>query len=53
VSAPADSYGYFGTASFKVNVNWRLDDPELVEEEINRLRQLVQVAIPTSILSAF
>lgn len=53
VTAPADSYGYYGAATFKVNVNWRLDDPELVEEEINRLRQLVQVAIPTSILSAF
>lgn len=50
VRTPVDSYGYYGTATLTVNVNWRLDDPELVEVEINRLRQLVQVSIPMSIL---
>ena len=53
VKSPTDSYGYTGTATLTVNVNWRLDDPELVEVEINRLRQLVQVSIPMSILTAF
>lgn len=53
VRSPVNSYGYKGTATLTVNVNWRLDDPELVEVEINRLRQLVQVSIPMTILTAF
>lgn len=52
VIAPVDSYGYYGTANLTVNVNWRLDDPELVEEEVNRLRQVVQFDLPLA-LTAF
>ena len=53
VQAPANSYGYYGTATFKVNVNWRLDDPELVEQEMDRLRQVVQFDLPMAITAIF
>lgn len=50
VQSPVDSYGYYGTAEMTVNVNWRLDDPELVEVELDRFRQFVQFTIPMAIL---
>jgi hypothetical protein len=53
VRSPLKSYGYFGTATLTVNVNWRLDDPELVEVEVNRLRQLVQFDLPLAITAIF
>lgn len=53
VQAPAGSYGYFGAGTFRVNVNWRLDDPELVEQEVDRLRQVVQFDLPMAITAIF
>jgi len=46
VKSPVDSYGYYGTANLTVNVNWRLDDPELVASQVDELRQVVQFDIP-------
>lgn len=44
--AKPDSLMYVGTGTFNVNVNWRLDDPELVELQIDRLRTLLNVTMP-------
>lgn len=46
VKSPVDSYGYIGTANLTVNVNWRLDDPELVASQVDELRQVVQFDLP-------
>ncbi len=41
-----------GTGVFIANVVWNLTDPELVEQQVNRLRTLVNVTLPLS-LSTF
>lgn len=51
VTAPAGSYGYFGTAVLNVSVNWRFDDPEKVEADMEQLRQLVQFDLPLALNS--
>lgn len=49
IRAKPDSYGYVGEGNVIANINWRLDDPELVEQETDRLRQLVNFTLPLSI----
>lgn len=49
VRAKPGSYGYVGQGNVTVNVRWRLDDPELIEQEADRLRQLVNFTLPLSI----
>jgi len=51
VTSPATSFGYKGTAVLNVNVNWRFDDPEKVEMDMNQLRQLVQFDLPLALNS--
>lgn len=51
VTSPATSFGYKGTAILNVNVNWRFDDPEKVESDMNQLRQLVQFDLPLALNS--
>lgn len=49
VRARNSSYAFIGVANMTVNVNWRLDDPELIEDQTDRLRQLVNFTLPLSI----
>lgn len=49
IRAKPTSYAYVGTGNVTVRVTWRLDDPELVEQEVDRLRQLVNFTLPLSI----
>ncbi len=49
IQAKPESYAYVGQGNVTVNVRWRLDDPELVEQEADRLRQLVNFTLPLSI----
>lgn len=51
LNAKPDSLMYYGTGQFKVNVAWRFDDPEWIEQNINRLRVLLHSELPLSILS--
>ncbi len=49
IQAKPNSYAYVGAGNVTVRVTWRLDDPELVEQEVDRLRQLVNFTLPLSI----
>ncbi|WJJ54986.1 hypothetical protein [Xanthomonas phage RTH11] len=50
-NAKPNALMYIGSGQFKVKVNWRFDDPEWIEQNINRLRVLFQNDLPLSILS--
>lgn len=50
-NAKPNALMYVGSGQFKVKVNWRFDDPEWIEQNINRLRVLLQNDLPLSILS--
>lgn len=51
LNANPDSYLYYGTGQFKAKVVWNFDDPEWIEQNINRLRILLQSDLPMSLLS--
>lgn len=51
LNAKPESYMYVGSGQFKAKVTWRFDDPEWIEQNINRLRVLLQSDLPLSLIS--
>jgi hypothetical protein len=51
-TAHPNNLRWYGTGAFIVNIVWNLADPELVEQQVNRLRTLINVTLPLS-LSTF
>jgi len=51
LTAKPNSYMYVGSGQVKAKVIWRFDDPEWIEQNINRLRVLLQSDLPLSIIS--
>ncbi len=49
VQAPEDAWRFTGQGPLTVHVRWRLDDPELVEAEVDRLHQLINYTLPETI----
>lgn len=50
-AAKPNSYLYYGQGQFVVKVNWRFDDPEWIEQNVSRLRTLVQIDMPSAVIS--
>lgn len=49
VQAPPEALRFTGQGVLTANVRWRLDDPELVEAEVDRLHRLINYTLPETL----